>query len=143
VDRPLYDYVLDFPEINSRFIVLDNSWYYLTRHRIDYLKTELRLWDSLKFVILHVPPQTHKWIDDHTFIAGTGAFLSGLSGCNVAGVFYGHYHLYDEDTLFRNPPHHHRRRRLAVCISGILPIHFVVVTLSGGKVSTEKVLISE
>jgi 3',5'-cyclic-AMP phosphodiesterase len=139
------DYVLDLPEINARFIVLDNSSYFLTAHQIDYLKTGLRVENSLKFVIMHVPPQTHKWIDDHTFTKGADAFLQTLSGFDVAGVFYGHYHLYDEDSLSgtrhiitggAGAPH-------ARLYFGDPSYHFVVVKLSDGKVATEKVLVSE
>ena len=139
------DYVLDLPEINARFIVLDNSSNYLTPRQIDYLQTELRGETCLKFVIMHVPPQTHKWIDDHTFTKGADAFLQTLSGFNVAGVFYGHYHLYDEDMLAgtRHIITGGAGAPLARLYFGDPSYHFVVVTLSSGKVSTEKVLVSE
>jgi len=139
------DYVLDLPEINARFIVLDNSSYFLTPHQIDYLRTELRVANSLKFVIMHVPPQTHKWIDDHTFTKGADAFLQTLSGFNVAAVFYGHYHLYDEDTLSgtRHIITGGGGAPLARLYFGDPSYHFVVVKLSDGKVTTEKVLVSE
>ena len=116
-----------------------------TSNQIDYLKTELGMENSLKTVLMHIPPQTLQWIDRHTFIKGDYAFLQTLSGRNVAGVFYGHYHLYDEDTLSGT------RHIITVGVGAPLPrlyfgdasYHFVVVTLSGGKVSTEKVLVSE
>ena len=119
--------------------------YSLTSNQIDYLKTELSVENSLKFVFMHVPPQTHKWIDSHTFTKGADAFLQTLSGCNVAGVFYGHYHLYDEDTLSgtRHIITGGAGAPLARLYFGDPSYHFVVVTLSGGKVSTEKVLVSE
>ena len=139
------DYVLDLPGINARFIVLDNSGNSLTSHQIDYLKTQLSVENSLKFVIMHVPPQTLKWIDNHTFTKGADAFLQTLSGFNVAGVFYGHYHLYDEDMLSgtRHIITGGAGAPLARLYFGDPSYHFVVVTLSGGKVTTEKVLVSE
>ena len=138
------DYVLDLPGINARFILLNNSEHSLTSNQIDYMKAELSVENSLKFVLMHVPPQTLKW-NDKTFTKGADAFLQALSGRNVAGVFYGHCHIYDEDTISGT-------RHIITGGAGAplnhLPFgdasyHFVVVTLSGGKVSTEKVLVSE
>jgi Icc protein len=139
------DYVLEIPGINARFIVLDNSGYALTSNQIDYLGTQLTPEHSLKFVFMHIPPQTLKWIDGHTFTKGADAFLQTLSGRNVAGVFYGHYHLYDEDTLSgtRHFITGGAGAPLTRLYFGDASYHFVVVTLSGGKVSTEKVLVSE
>lgn len=139
------DYVLDLPEINARFIVLDNSSHALASNQIDYLKRQLSTDNRLKFVFMHIPPQTRKWIDSHAFTMGADAFLKSLSGQNVAGVFYGHYHLYDEDTISGT--------RHIITGGGGAPLsrlyfgdpsyHFVVVTLSDGKISTEKVLVPE
>ena len=139
------DYVMDIPEINSRFIVLDNSGYSLTSNQIDYLKTQLSTEQSLKFVLMHIPPQTPKWIDSHTFKKGGDAFLQTLSGKNIAGVFYGHYHLYDEDILSgtRHIITGGAGAPLSRLYFGDASYHFVVVTLSGGKMTTEKVLVSE
>jgi 3',5'-cyclic-AMP phosphodiesterase len=139
------DYVLDLPGINARFIVLDNSAYSLTSIQIDYLKTQLSMENSLKFVFMHIPPQTRKWIDSHTFTKGADAFLQTLSGQNVAGVFYGHYHLYDVDTLsgIRHIITGGAGAPLARLYFGDAAYHFVVVTLSDGKVTTEEVLVSE
>jgi len=61
------DYVLDLPGLNARFIVLDNSDDSLKTSQVDYLKTQLNMDNSLKFVFMHIPPQTFKWIDSHTF----------------------------------------------------------------------------
>ena len=71
--------------------------------------------------------------------------MQTISGFNVAGVFYGHYHLYDEDTLSgtRHIITGGAGAPLARLYFGDPSYHFVVVTLSGGKVSTEKVLVSE
>jgi 3',5'-cyclic-AMP phosphodiesterase len=139
------DYVLDLPGINARFIVLDNSAYSLTSNQIDYLKTQLSMENSLKFILMHIPPKTRKWIDSHTFTKGADAFLQTLSGWNVAGVFYGHYHLYDEDTLsgIRHIITGGAGAPLSHLYFGEPAYHFVVVTLSGGNVTTEKVLVSE
>jgi Icc protein len=139
------DYVLALPRINARVIVLDNSGNSLTSHQIDFLKTELRAENSMKFVIMHVPPQTHKWIDNHTFAKGAEAFLQTISSFNVAGVFYGHYHLYDEDTLSgtRHIITGGAGAPLARLYFGDPSYHFVLVTLSGGKVATEKISVSE
>jgi Icc protein len=139
------DYVLALPRINARVIVLDNSGNSLTSHQIDFLKTELRAENSMKFVIMHVPPQTHKWIDNHTFAKGAEAFLQTIFSFNVAGVFYGHYHLYDEDTLSgtRHIITGGAGAPLARLYFGDPSYHFVLVTLSGGKVATEKISVSE
>ncbi len=139
------DYVLDLPGINSRFIVLDNSGYTLTSNQVDYLRTQLSIEYSLKFVLMHIPPQTLKWIDSHTFTKGADVFLQTLSGRNVAGVFYGHYHLYDEAMLdgTRHIITGGAGAPLTRLYFGDTSYHFVVVTLSRGKVSTEKVLVSE
>jgi Icc protein len=139
------DYVLALPRINALVIVLDNSGNSLTSHQIDFLKTELRAENSMKFVIMHVPPQTHKWIDNHTFAKGAEAFLQTIFSFNVAGVFYGHYHLYDEDTLSgtRHIITGGAGAPLARLYFGDPSYHFVLVTLSGGKVATEKISVSE
>ena len=139
------DYVLDLSRINARFIVLDNSGYSLTSNQVDYLKEQLSMGDSLKFVFMHIPPQTPKWIDSHTFTKGADAFLQTLSTRNVAGVFYGHYHLYDEDTLSgtRHIITGGAGAPLTRLYFGDASYHFVVVKLSGGKVSTEKVPVPE
>jgi 3',5'-cyclic-AMP phosphodiesterase len=139
------DYVLDLPGINVRFIVLDNAGYSLTSNQIDFLKTQLSMENSLKFVFMHIPPQTRKWIDSHTFTKGADPFLQTLSDRNVAGVFYGHYHLYDEDTIsgIRHIITGGAGAPLSHLYFGDPSYHFVVVTLSDGKVTTEKVLISE
>jgi DNA repair exonuclease SbcCD nuclease subunit len=138
------DYVLDLPGINARFILLNNSEYSLTLNQIDYMKAELSVENSLKFVLMHIPPQTLKWYD-HTFTKGADAFLQALSGRNVVRVFYGHCHLYDEDTI--SGTCHIITGGAGAPLSrlhfGDASYHFVVVTLSGGKVSTEKVLVSE
>jgi 3',5'-cyclic-AMP phosphodiesterase len=139
------DYVLDLPRINARFIVLDNSEYSLTLNQIDYLNNQLSMDNSLKFVFMHIPPQTHKWIDSHAFTNGADAFLQALSGRSVAGVFYGHYHLYD-DAMISGTRHiitGGAGAPLTRMYFGDPCYHFVVVTLSGGKVSIEKVLVSE
>jgi 3',5'-cyclic-AMP phosphodiesterase len=139
------NYALDLPGINVRLIVLDNSSNSLTSKQIDYLKSRLSMENSMKFIFMHVPPKTHKWIDSHTFTEGSEGFLQTLSGFNVAGVFYGHYHLYDEDTL--SGTHHiitgGAGAPLARLYFGDPSYHFVVVKLSDGKVATEKVLVSE
>ncbi|MFH0994777.1 MAG: metallophosphoesterase [Pseudomonadota bacterium] len=139
------DYVLDLPGIHARFIILDNSGYSLTSNQIDYLKNQLSMENSLKFVLMHIPPQTRKWIDSHTFTKGADVFLQTLSARNVAGVYYGHYHLYDEDTLsgIRHIITGGAGAPLTRLYFGDPSYHFVVVTLSGGKVTTEKVLVAE
>jgi 3',5'-cyclic-AMP phosphodiesterase len=139
------DYVLDLPGIHARLIVLDNSGYSLASNQIDYLKTGLSMENSLKFVFMHIPPKTLKWIDSHTFTKGADAFLQTLSDRNVAGVFYGHYYLYDEDMLSgtRHIITGGAGAPLSRLYFGDPSYHFVVVTLSGGKVTTEKVLILE
>jgi hypothetical protein len=137
------DYVLDLPGINARFIVLDNSSNSLTSKQIDYLKNQLSMEHLLKFVFMHIPPQTHKWIDSHTFTKGADAFLQTISTQSNAGVFYGHYHLYDEDTLSgtRHIITGGAGAPLSHLYFGDASYPFVVVRLSSGKVSTEKVLI--
>lgn len=139
------DYVLDLPGINARFIILDNSGYSLASNQIDYLKTQLRAEKSLKFVLMHIPPQTHKWIDSHTFTNGADAFLQTLSGRNAAGVFYGHYHLYDEDTISgtRHIITGGAGAPLTRLYFGDPSYHFILVKLSGGKATTEKIAVSE
>jgi predicted phosphodiesterase len=139
------DYVLDLPRINARCIVLDNSDYSLTSNQIDYLSNQLTMDNSLKFVFMHIPPQTFKWIDSHAFTNGADAFLQTLSGQSVAGVFYGHYHLYDESRISgtRHIITGGAGAPLTLMYFGDSSYHFVVVTLSGGKVLTEKVLVSE
>lgn len=139
------DYVLYLPRINARFIALDNSGYGLSSNQIDYLKTQLGMDHSLNFVIMHIPPQTHKWTNKRTFTHGADAFFQTISTRNVAGVFYGHFHLYDEDTLsgIRHIITAGAGAPLAHLSFGDASYHFVVVTLSGGKISTEKVLVSE
>jgi 3',5'-cyclic-AMP phosphodiesterase len=140
------DFVLDIPRIHAKFIVMDNSGNSLTSKQIDNLKTELQVGKSLKFVFMHIPPQTHKWIDSHTFTKGADAFLQTISSANVAGVFYGHYHLYDEETI-SGTPHIITGGAGAPLVRlyfGDPSHHFVVVTISGqGKVSTEKVQVSQ
>jgi 3',5'-cyclic-AMP phosphodiesterase len=138
------DYVLDLPGINARFILLNNSEHSLTSNQIDYMKAELSVENSLKFILMHIPPQTLKWID-HTFTKGADAFLQTLSGRNVAGVFYGHCHLYDEITLYgtRHIITGGGGAPLSRLYFGDASYHIIVVTLSGGKATTEKVLISE
>jgi len=71
--------------------------------------------------------------------------LQALSGRNMAGVFYGHYHLYDEDTLSgtRHIITGGAGAPLTRLYFGDPVHHFVAVTLSDGKVKTEKVLILE
>lgn len=139
------DYVLDIPRINARFIVLDNSGYSLTSKQIDYLNNQLTLDNSLKFIFMHIPPQTLKWIDSHTFTNGADAFLRALSGQSVAGVFYGHYHLFDEAMLSgtRHIITGGAGAPLARLYFGDPSYHVVVVTVTGGKVSTEKILVLE
>lgn len=139
------DYVLDIPRINARFIVLDNSGYSLTSKQIDYLHNQLTLDNSLKFIFMHIPPQTLKWIDSHAFTNGADAFLQTLSGRSVAGVFYGHYHLFDEATLSgtRHIITGGAGAPLTRLYFGDPSYHVVVVTLSAGKVSTEKILVLE
>jgi predicted phosphodiesterase len=139
------DYVLDIPRINARFIVLDNSGYSLTSKQIVYLNNQLTVDNSLKFIFMHIPPQTLKWIDSHAFTNGADAFLQTLSGRSVAGVFYGHYHLYDEAMISgtRHIITGGAGAPLTRLYFGDSSYHFVVVTLSGGKVSTEKVQVSE
>jgi predicted phosphodiesterase len=139
------DYVLDIPRINARFIVLDNSGYSLTSKQIDYLHNQLTLDNSLKFIFMHIPPQTLKWIDSHAFTNGADAFLQTLSGRSVASVFYGHYHLFDEATLSgtRHIITGGAGAPLSRLYFGDPSYHVVVVTLSAGKVSTEKILVLE
>jgi 3',5'-cyclic-AMP phosphodiesterase len=139
------DYFLDLPGINARFIVMDNSSDYLTSNQIDFLKTQLSMENFLKFVLMHIPPKTHKWIDTHTFTEGADALLQTLSTRIVTGVFYGHYHLYDEDTISgtRHIITGGAGAPLARLYFGDPSYHFVVVKLSGGMVTTEKVLVSE
>ena len=99
--------------------------------------------NSLKFVFMHIPPQTHKWIDSHTFTKGADAYLQVLSTRNVDGAFYGHYHLYDEDMISgtRHIITGGAGAPLVRLYFGDPSYHFVVVTLSDGKVTTEKVRI--
>jgi hypothetical protein len=94
---------------------------------------------------MHIPPKTHKWIDDHTFTEGANAFLQTIADRNPAGVFYGHYHLYDEVTLsgVRHIITGGAGAPLVRSYFGDASYHFVVVKLSGGKVFTEKVRILE
>lgn len=94
---------------------LDNSCDALTLNQIDYLKRQLNTDNRLKFVFMPIPPQTQKWIDSHAFTMGANAFLQTLSGQNVAGAFYGHYHLYDEDTFSGTRQLNPRRRRRPTC----------------------------
>jgi 3',5'-cyclic-AMP phosphodiesterase len=139
------DYVLNLSKINARCIVLDNSGYSLESKQIAYLKTQLCAENSLNFVFMHIPPQTPKWIDNHTFTTGADAFLQMISSRNVAVVFYGHYHLYDESTISgtRHIITGGGGAPLSRLYFGEASYHFVVVTLSGGDVTTEKVLVSE
>ena len=117
----------------------------LTSNQIDYLNNQLAADNALKFVFMHIPPQTLKWIDSHTFTNGADAFLQTLSGRSVAGVFYGHYHLYDEAMISgtRHIITGGAGAPLTRLYFGDPSYHFVVVTLSGGTVTTEKVLVSE
>jgi predicted phosphodiesterase len=139
------DFTLDIPGIDVRLIVLDNACYSLTTHQVDYLKNQMHSGYSRKFVFMHIPPKTRKWIDDHTFTEGADAFLQTIAEGNPAGVFYGHYHLYDEDTLsgIRHIITGGAGAPLVRSYFGDASYHFVVVKLSGGKVFTEKVRISE
>jgi 3',5'-cyclic-AMP phosphodiesterase len=139
------DYVLDLPRIDARCIVLDNSSYLLTSKQIDYLKGQLLSDVMMKFVFLHIPPHTLKWIDSHTFSTGAEAFLQALEGRKPAGVFYGHYHLFDEDVISgtRHIITGGAGAPLSRLYFGDPSHHIVVVTLAGGQVATEKVLVPE
>ena len=120
------DYVLDLPEINARFIVLDNSGNYLTlRTRSNTCKTELSVEHSLKFVIMHVPPQTHKWIDEsHVYKGGrrifADAFRLGTWPACFTGITIFTMKICSPEPATSSPAA--PERRLPVCISGILPI---------------------
>jgi len=71
--------------------------------------------------------------------------LQTLSGRNIAGVFYGHYHLHDENMISgtRHIINGGAGAPFSRLYFGDASYHFVVVTLSGWKMTTEKVLISE
>jgi Icc protein len=139
------DFTLDIPEINVRLIALDSSCYSLTAQQIDYVKGQMTPELVRKFVFLHIPPKTRKWIDDHTFTEGADAFLRVIADGNPSGVFYGHYHLYDEDTLsgIRHIITGGAGAPLIRTYFGDPSHHFVVVRLEGGKISTEKVVVSD
>jgi len=138
------DYSLELPEIDIELIVLDSSGYVLTPQQIDYLGNRLQSKSSRKFVFTHIPPRTRKWIDDHTFTEGADAFLRLIADRKPAGVFYGHYHLYDEDTFsgVRHIITGGAGAPLLQSYFGDSSYHIVVVRVAGGNVATEKVVIS-
>jgi hypothetical protein len=136
--------MLELPEIDTELIVLDSSCYLLTPQQINYLDNRLQSKSSLKFVFTHIPPRTRKWIDDHTFTEGADVFLRTIADRKPAGVFYGHYHLYDQDTLsgVRHIITGGAGAPLVQSYFGESTYHIVVVRIAGGKVATEKVVIS-
>lgn len=92
------EYTLNLPPVSTQLVVEDDSRYFLKKPQLEYLDRQLAGKNSYKFVAFHIPPKTDRW-SWHTFSEGASELIGILAKNRVSMAFFGHIHIYDEDTL--------------------------------------------
>lgn len=139
------NYTLDVKKLGMRIVALDNSLYELTPTQLQYLEEELSSKRKYKFVIMHIPPETQKWQDNHCFTKGADRLKQIMSEKKVSVAFFSHLHLYAQDEV--------KGVKYIITGGAAAPLHinipfgehsyhFIVVRVKDGKVSTEIIRIN-
>ncbi|MCG2768816.1 MAG: metallophosphoesterase [Anaerolineae bacterium] len=87
----LMDYSFDYGGV--RFIIVDNSDYYLTREQLDWLERQLQT-SKRKIVSMHCPPDYGRW-KDMGGMYSPEAFMRLMKAHEVDLVYCGHIHLHN------------------------------------------------
>ena len=87
----LMDYSFDYGGV--RFIILDNSEYYLSRQQLGWLERQLRT-PKRKIVSMHCPPDYGRWQDMGGMYAPE-AFMRLMKAYGVSLVYSGHLHFHN------------------------------------------------
>jgi predicted phosphodiesterase len=140
------NYVLDIKRLGMRIVALDNSLYELTPTQLQYLEEQLTSKRKYKFVIMHIPPETHKWQHSHCFTKGADKLKQIMAEKKVSVAFFSHLHLYAQDEV--------KGVKYIITGGAAAPLHinipfgehsyhFIVVRVKDGKVSTEVIRIHQ
>jgi len=87
----LMDYSFDYGGV--RFIIVDNSDYYVTREQLDWLERQLQT-SKRKIVSMHCPPDYGRW-KDMGGMYSPEAFMRLMKAHEVDLVYCGHIHLHN------------------------------------------------
>ena len=84
------DYSFDYGGV--RFVVVDNSEYYLSSEQLEWLDVQLQT-DGCKIVSMHCPPDYGRWKDSGGMYSPEG-FMKLMKSHEVDLVYCGHFHLH-------------------------------------------------
>jgi 3',5'-cyclic-AMP phosphodiesterase len=139
------NYALDIKRLGMRIVALDNSLYELTPTQLQYLEEQLTSRRKYKFVIMHIPPETHRWQHSRCFTKGADKLKQIVAEKKVSAAFFSHLHLYAQDEV--------KGVKYIITGGAAAPLHinipfgehsyhFIVVRVKDGTVSTEVIRIN-
>ncbi len=135
------DYSIEIDRLKMQIVVLDDARYAVSPSQLKYLQARIDRNIRNTFVAMHIPPKTMKW-DFHTFSQGAGNFKALLVPGKVTMAFFGHIHMYDEETVNSVPYVISGGAGAELVTSGPTgePVyHIVVVTVKNGTATYRKV----